>query len=67
MTVVREVSKRLAALGRHGAAAEVLRAVDQPEEAVALAVAGGAWDKARESAGGNAQLAEKAGPNYGVL
>lgn len=59
MVVVREVSRRLADMGRHEAAAEVLRAADQPEEAVAVAVAGGAWEKARESARGHVQLSEK--------
>lgn len=59
MVVVREVSGRLADLGRHEAAAEVLRAADQPADAVAVAVAGGAWEKARESARGHGQLAEK--------
>lgn len=59
MVVVREVSRRLADMGRHEAAAEVLRAADQPEEAVAVAVAGGAWEKARESARGHGQLSEK--------
>lgn len=59
--VVREVSRRLAEMGRHEAAAEVLRAADQPEEAVAVAVAGGAWEKARESARGHGQLSEKVG------
>ncbi len=57
--VVREVSRRLADMGRHEAAAEVLRAADQPEEAVAVAVAGGAWEKARESARGHGELSEK--------
>lgn len=57
--VVREVSRRLADMGRHEAAAEVLTAADQPEEAVAVAVAGGAWEKARESARGHVQLSEK--------
>lgn len=57
--VVREVSRRLADMGRHEAAAEVLRAADQPEEAVAVAVAGGAWEKARESARGHVHLSEK--------
>lgn len=60
MVVVREVSKRLVELGRNEAAAEILRAADQPEEAVAVAIAGGAWDKARESAGGHASLVTKA-------
>ena len=59
MVVVREVSGRLVHLGRPEAAAEVLRAADQPAEAVAVAVAGGAWEKARESARGHGQLAEK--------
>lgn len=61
--VVREVSRRLADMGRHEAAAEVLRAADQPEEAVAVAVAGGAWEKARESARGHGQLSEKVNGN----
>ncbi|CAN0111442.1 unnamed protein product, partial [Ectocarpus sp. 12 AP-2014] len=64
MVVVREVSRRLADMGRHEAAAEVLRAADQPEEAVAVAVAGGAWEKARESARGHGQLAEKVESAY---
>ncbi|CAM9289225.1 unnamed protein product, partial [Laminaria digitata] len=64
MVVVREVSGRLADLGRHEAAAEVLRAADQPAEAVAVAVAGGAWEKARESARGHGQLAEKVESAY---
>lgn len=59
MEVVREVSRRLMDMGRHSAAAEVLRAADQAEEAVSVAVAGGAWDKAREAARGQGQLAEK--------
>lgn len=60
MAVVREVSKRLVDLGRNDAAAEILRAADQPEEAVSVAIAGAAWDKARESAGGRASLVAKA-------
>ncbi|CAN0169675.1 unnamed protein product, partial [Ectocarpus fasciculatus] len=64
MVVVREVSRRLADMGRHEAAAEVLRAADQPEEAVAVAVAGGSWEKARESARGHVQLAEKVESAY---
>lgn len=67
--VVREVSRRLADMGRHEAAAEVLRAADQPEEAVAVAVAGGAWEKARDSARGHGQLSEKVWPpsrSYGT-
>lgn len=60
MEVVREVSRRLADLGRHNAAAEVLRAADQLEEAVSVAVAGGAWEKARQAAKGQRDLGEKA-------
>lgn len=59
MGVVREVARRQADMGRHEAASEVLRAADQPEEAVSVAVAGGAWEKARESARGHGELAEK--------
>lgn len=64
MAVVREVSQRLADIGRHDAAAEVLRAADQPEEAVSVAVAGGAWEKARESARGHGQLSDKVGTAF---
>lgn len=53
------MSRRLADLGRHDAAAEVLRAADQLEEAVSVAEAGGAWGKAREVARGQRDLGEK--------
>lgn len=66
MEVVREVSRRLADMERHDAAAEVLRAADQPEEAVSVAVTGGAWEKAREAARGQGSLAEKVDTPFNV-
>jgi hypothetical protein len=52
--VVREVAHR-----RHAVAADLLKDALQVEEAVEVAMAGNAWDKARDVASGNSKLAEQ--------
>jgi hypothetical protein len=57
--VVREVAHRLAEVQRHAVAADLLKDALQVEEAVEVAMAGSAWDKARDVANGNSKLSEQ--------
>lgn len=57
--VVREVTSRLAEIGRHGAAAETLREAQDLDGAVAVALQGQCWDQARELAQGQPSLEDK--------
>lgn len=61
---VREVAMRLREVGRHAAAADVLREADLVQEAVDTAVQGEAWDKARDVAGGHADMQEKVAKTF---
>ncbi|CAM9483347.1 unnamed protein product, partial [Phaeothamnion confervicola] len=48
----------------HATAAELLREAGQVDEAAALAMGGGAWDKAREVAKGHDRLLERVNTAY---
>merc|ERR1719231_779170 len=61
---VAEVTRRLREVGRHAAAAELLREADELEAAVACAMEGEAWAKARELAQGHRVLEERVEAAY---
>ena len=61
---VAEVTRRLREVGRHAEAAELLREADELEAAVACAMEGEAWAKARELAQGHRALEERVEQAY---
>jgi intraflagellar transport protein 172 len=64
LEVVAEVVKRLKEVKRHEAAAELLREAQQVEAAVACAVEGECWEKAREVAQGARELEASVEASY---